>query len=277
MHVHSTTRRPADAARLDSLNIRHWFLAGLDADLDGWKVVESSRYTPSLVFPCVGGRAPIAGRPCYDGGGDLPDLAWLRAQVQSGRIRAFGELLPQFIGMSPADARLEPYWKLAEEFDLPVGVHMGSGPPGAAYETSPVPFKTPLHRAAYNDPILLEDVLMRHKRLRLFVMHAGWPMAESMTALLYAHPNVHVDVASLASPRVTPRAGYYRHLRTLVENGFARRIMFGSDFPDAVEPGIAAILDAEFLTAEQKSDILCGNAMRFLRLDASVCAASPER
>jgi hypothetical protein len=45
-------------------------------------------------------------------------------------------------------------------------------------------------------------------------------------------------------------------LRSLVEAGFAKRIMFGSDFPDQVGAGIDAILTAEFLTSDQKSDIL---------------------
>jgi predicted TIM-barrel fold metal-dependent hydrolase len=173
--------------------------------------------------------------------------------------------------MSPVDSRLEPYWQLAEEFDIPVGLHMGPGPAGAAYESSPVPFKSPEFRMAFGDPIVLEEVLLRHKRLRLFVMHAGWPRFESMAALLYAHPNVYVDIAALSAERIVPRAGYYRHLRALVESGFAKRIMFGSDFPDQIGPGIEAILAADFLTAEQKTDILCNNAARFLRLDASVC------
>lgn len=57
--------------------------------------------------------------------------------------------------------------------------------------------------------------MLRHKRLRLYVMHAGWPEVESMAALLYAHPNVYVDVAALSSERIVPRAGYYRHLGRL--------------------------------------------------------------
>jgi predicted TIM-barrel fold metal-dependent hydrolase len=48
--------------------------------------------------------------------------------------------------------------------------------------------------------------------------------------------------------------------------------MFGSDLPNQVEPGIQAVVDANFLSAEQKADLLCGNAARFLRLAASVCA-----
>jgi predicted TIM-barrel fold metal-dependent hydrolase len=93
-----------------------------------------------------------------------------------------------------------------------------------------------------------------------------------MLALLYAHPHVYVDVAGLQSTAVVPRAGYLRHLRGLVDGGFAKRIMFGSDFPDQVGTGIEAILEADFLSAEQKADILCNNAARFLRLDASTCA-----
>lgn len=70
---------------------------------------------------------------------------------------------------------MEPYWQLAEEFDLPVGIHMGPGPPGVAYDSSPVPFKSPAFRMAMGDPLLLEDVLLRHKRLRLFVMQPAGP------------------------------------------------------------------------------------------------------
>jgi uncharacterized protein len=179
---------------------------------------------------------------------------------------------PQYLGISPGDGRLDPYWELAEQFDVPVGVHMGPGPPGAAYASSPVPFKSSAFRMALGDPLLLEEVLLRHKRLRLFVMHAGWPRFESMVALLYAHPGVYVDVAALQSKTLVPRVAYYHHLRGLVEAGFSKRIMFGSDFPDQRGEGIAAILAADFLSAEQKADILCNNAARFLRLAASVCS-----
>lgn len=277
MHVHSTQTTPAAIPRLDSLNVRYWFLSSLAADLRTWQSADSARYLPGLVFPCDRGRAPITGRPCFDNPSELPDTAWLRAEIKAGRIRAFGELSPQYLGMSPADPRLEPYWKMAEEFDIPVGIHMGLGPPGAAYESNPVPLKSPEYRMAYGDPMILEEVLLRHRRLRLFVMHAGWPRVESMMALLYAHPSVYVDVAALSWARLVPRAGYNRYIRDLVEGGFAKRIMFGSDFPDQVAAGIDAVLAADFLSAEAKADILCNNAMRFLRLPASTCSPSSSR
>jgi hypothetical protein len=273
VHVHSTNTSPQQALeRMKSLNIRFLVISSLTSDLPRWaSALDAAQFLPGLVFPCADGRAPITGRPCFDSVNELPDLAWLSGELKAGSVKAFGELSPQYLGLSPADSRMEPYWQLAEQFDVPVGIHMGPGPPGIAYETSPVPFKSPAYRMAMSDPLLLEEVLLRHKGLRLYVMHAGWPQLERMIALMYAHPNVYVDVAALQA--LMPRPAYYRHLRGLVEAGFGKRIMFGSDFPDQTGPGIDAIAGADFLTTEQKSDILCNNAVRFLRLNPSLCAA----
>ena len=274
MHVHSTQVTPEDLAALEGAGVRHIFLAGLAADLRVWAgAADATRYLPSLVFPCDKGRAPITGRSCFESPTDFPDPGWLRGELAAGRIRAFGEVTAQLLGMGPEDGRLEPFWQLAEEFDIPVGLHLGPGPPGAAYESRPGPFQSPAFRMAAGDPLRLEEVLLRHKRLRIFVMHAGWPLLDSMMALMYAHPHVYVDTAALQAPFVTPRAGYYRHLRGLIDAGFGKRIMFGSDFKNQFRPGVDAILTADFLSEEQKADILCHNAARFLRLDAAICAA----
>jgi hypothetical protein len=273
VHVHSTNTSPQQATeRMHALNIRYVFVSSLAPDLAPWvAAMDASKFLPALVLPCDMGRAPITGRPCWEGGASFPDVAWLRGELQAGRVKALGEMSPQYLGVPPNDARLEPYWQLAEEFDVPVGIHMGPGPPGAAYESSPVPFKSPAFSMAASDPLLLEPVLLRHKRLRLFVMHAGWPRLEPMLALLYAHPNVYVDVAALQTPFMVPRPAYNRYLQALVEAGFAKRIMFGSDFPDQESAGIDAINAAGFLTAEQKADVLCNNAARFLRLRPETC------
>jgi len=274
MHVHSTNTSPLIVrGRMENRNLRYFFLSALASDLPAWAgAIDRSRYLPALVFPCDQGRAPITGRSCYDKSEPLPDIDWLRTEIQAGRIRSFGEMSPQYLGMSPNDSLLDPYWQLAEEYDIPVAIHMGPGPPGAAYDFSTVPFKSPNFRMALNDALLLEEVLLRHKKLRLYVMHAGWPRLESTIALLYAHPNVYVDVAALSAQQLVPRVNYYSFLRKLVGAGFGKRIMFGSDFPNEVETGVAAILDADFLSEEQKADILCNNASRFLRLEPSACS-----
>ncbi|MEP6836061.1 MAG: amidohydrolase family protein [Gemmatimonas sp.] len=274
VHYHGPATPPPALLHPDSLNVRYRVIELNPTMLDAWQSVDRERFLPSLGLIFDHGRDLFGGALGMTTPTTFPDTSWLRREIKAGRVRAFGELIPAYAGMSPNDPRLEPYWSMAEEFDLPVGIHMGSGPPGAAYMT--VPFKFPEYRAAYGDPMLLEEVLMHHKRLRLSVMHAGWPMLDQMVALLYAHPGVYVDVGVLQQEKFVPRAAYYRHLRGLVEAGFGKRIMFGSDTPSgSLRVGIDAILAADFLSEQQKSDILCGNAMRFFRLPESVCRPDP--
>jgi predicted TIM-barrel fold metal-dependent hydrolase len=118
-----------------------------------------------------------------------------------------------------------------------------------------------------SDPLRLENVLVRHPRLRLYVMHAGWPMGDAMIALLYAHPQVYVDVGVIDWTR--PVEDFHNYLKKLVDAGFSKRIMFGSDqmvWPDAITIAIQNILSATFLTDDQKKDILYRNAKHFLKL-----------
>jgi predicted TIM-barrel fold metal-dependent hydrolase len=138
---------------------------------------------------------------------------------------------------------------------------MGPGPPGAPY----LGFSA--YRARLHNPLLLEDVLIRHPDLRLYVMHAGWPMLDDLLALLWAHPQVHVGLGVISF--ALPRAEFHRYLRRIVEAGFGKRVMFGSDqmvWPDALEAAIRSVETADFLTEDQKRDILYDNAARFLRL-----------
>lgn len=62
---------------------------------------------------------------------------------------------------------------------------------------------------------------------------------------------------------------FHRYLQAIVDAGFARRVMFGSDqmvWPGTIERAIAVIAEAPFLSAQQKRDIFYNNAARFLRL-----------
>jgi len=197
----------------------------------------------------------------FDGTG-LPDTAWLREAFKSGKVQILGEVAVQFQGISPDSSIMEPYYELAEEYDIPLAIHIGPGPQGAAYKG------TPQYRMKLGDPLLLEEVLLRHPRLRIYVMHAAWPFADAMIALMYAHPQVYVDLGVIDWTR--PIADFHDYLRRMIQSGFGKRIMFGSDqmvWPEAISLAIENILKANFLTQEQKKDILYRNAKRFLKLN----------
>jgi hypothetical protein len=193
-------------------------------------------------------------------------LAPLRAAFLAGRYQALAEFAPQYAGLPPNDPVLEPFFALAEELDVPVGIHIGPGEPGAAYRAAP------RYRMVHSNPLLLEDVLVRHPKLRLYVMHAGWPMLDELVGLLWAHPQVYVDVAGI--DWFLPKAEFHRYLERLVEAGYADRIMFGSDqmaWPGTITIAIENVEGAPFLSDEQRRAIMCRNAMRFLRLEKSTC------
>jgi hypothetical protein len=194
--------------------------------------------------------------------GDGPSPEEFRELVRSGRVAVLGEVLNQYAGIAPNDSLFEPYLAIAEEFDIPVAIHLGPGPPGTAYRA------TPAYRARFGNPLLLEDVLVRHPRLRIWAMHAGWPLADEMIEVLNAHPQLRVDVGILSYGY--PRTDFHAYLKRLVDAGFVDRILFGSDqmlWPQAIDRAIAGIESADFLTEEQKRMILHDNAARFLRLD----------
>ncbi|TBW28470.1 amidohydrolase family protein [Gramella sp. KN1008] len=208
--------------------------------------LSSDRIIPSLFFELNDGITPET----------------VRDELSSGKYRVLGEVIIQYNGISPSDPKFEPYAAIAEELDIPVGIHMGPGPPGAGYLP---PFAG--YRAKLDSPLLIEDLLLKHPKLRIYIMHAGWPLLDDMLALLYSYPQVYVGIGVINY--AIPRKEFYYYLKRIVDAGFGKRVMFGSDqmvWPDAIGRGIEAIENADFLTEEQKRDILYNNAARFLRL-----------
>lgn len=222
-------------------------IGGPAAKVDEWMAAEPNRFMPGLSLNVGGDAAPPA--------------ATIRERHAQGKLRVLAEVSNQYSGVLPDDPRMEPYWKAAEDLAIPVGYHIGTGPPGAIY----LGFTNT--RAKLHSALSLEEVLVKYPRLRIYVMHAGYPMIDDMLTMLYQHPQLHVDLGVIVYTQ--PRPAFYRYLQAMVDAGFLNRIMFGSDqmvWPGVIERSIAVINEAPFLTAAQKRDILYNNAARFLRL-----------
>jgi uncharacterized protein len=269
VHVHT-----ADLARrvqeMNDHGIVKAVVSGRYGELRSWTESEPDRTIASLLLPCRRASEAVA---CYPEGAEdstvlpdtldiLPDLGWVRAELDAGRILALGELNGQYSGLSPTDERLAPYFALAAEYDVPVGIHLSLAHPT-------VPGRLPAFRAYLGKPLLLEDVLARHRDLRVYVMHAGFPYLEEMLALLGMYPNVYVDMSGIAVS--LPPAVFHAYLERFVEVGLHDRVMFGSDYVGAISTTIAAIDSAPFLTSSQKRDVFCSNAVRFFRLSEVTC------
>jgi len=201
------------------------------------------------------------------GNEDALSVDQLRHHVEAGDFAVLGEIENQYSGIDPGDPRMDPYWALAEELQIPVALHLGEAYPGAAHTGSP------RSRVSQGNPLLLEDVLVRYPRLRLYVMHFGSPFVDEMIAILYAYPNVYIGIGGNTWPY--GRDYFYSQLEQFMNAGFGKRILFGSDqmkWPDLIGISIDVIEDAPFLTEQEKRDILYHNAVRFLALSSGQTA-----
>ncbi len=195
------------------------------------------------------------------------DPAMLRREYEAGRLDGMGELGTLYFGIPPDDPRVEPYFALAEEFDVPVLIHLqGIGAPN------------PTFRISAGHPELLEEVLRRHPGLRVYLENAGFPFLAETISLMYTFPQVYADLSTFTW--AIPRRLFYSYLRNLLDAGLDKRLMFGTDAtnrPHLIGAAIEAIESAPFLSEEQKRDIFYNNAATFLRLSEDQIAAHHGR
>ena len=217
-----------------------------------WTAADPGRFIPGVNL-----GDPIAGHALED---LSPEM--VAAEVAADRLAVLGEITTQYIGLSPNDPILEPYFAVAEELDVPVHIH-----------TAGVGAPKPGFRSVMGQPLLLEDVLVQHPTMRMYLENAGYPFLDQMIALFFQYPDrVYADISTLI--RIVPSDELYRYVRTLVEAGYGDRLMFGSDqgvWPQTIGVSIEIMEAASFLTEDQKQAFFCGNAARFLQLDDAVC------
>ena len=190
---------------------------------------------------------------------------------EAGEIDILGEVTNQYRGYAPDAPEFDAYWAMAEANDLPVGIHIGGMPPGSAY------YINQNARISLGDPFGLEEVLVKHPKLRVYVMHAGYPHIGRTIAMMRQYPQLYVEIGVL--PVTTPRAEFHAFLERLVQAGMGKRILFGSDqmiWPGIIEASIEAVETAE-LTKSQKRDIFYNNAARFLRLSEDEIARHHDK
>jgi uncharacterized protein len=226
---------------MDRYNIEKAFLSGLDLSIiQKWNEAAPGRF---ITAPFI-----------FETSQHTPES--LRKEYIAGRLKGLGEIATQLNGMAPNDPALKPYFALAEEFDIPVLIHTaGIGP------------YLPKFSSAAGNPLLLEEILVRHPNLRIFVENAGYPYQGEMIAMMYQYPQLYADMSTISW--VIPQTAFYDYLQAFMRAGLGKRIMFGSDqmrWPEKIEEGIKAIEQAPFLSEAQKRDIFYNNAVKFLLL-----------
>jgi len=177
--------------------------------------------------------------------------------VKSGRVEFFGEVNPLVEGMTVCDPNWQPYLKICEKYDIPMMLHVGRGP---TYR--------PKARMRLGEPYLVEEVFIKYPKLRVCLAHAGTEYHEQVLMLMDGYQQVYTHLSGILFLRQHQR--YAREfLAKAKEDGQLKKVMFAAEgqfYPDAVERALNYLNSLDFLTEQDKRDILYNNAARFLKL-----------
>lgn len=188
----------------------------------------------------------------------LPDTTTFIRLFKEKKFSVFGELGLQYKGKTLADPEFAPYIAICERLRIPVTLHTGQSAPNTPYTCCPK------FTISSGKPLTVEEVLKKHPKLKIQMMHMGHPFLEEMKAIMNVYPQVYVDIAPMNW--VLPVEEFYSYLKALMIAGFGKRIMYGTDqmaWPDAITLAVTNTENAPFLTEEQKQDIFYNNAARF--------------
>lgn len=190
--------------------------------------------------------------------------------AKDGKVSVFGEVGAYYEGLTLADPYYDPFLQICEEYEIPVAIHTGGGPPEITYHGAPNA------RLNLGNPLLIEDVLVRYPKLKIYLMHAGDNFYLEALRLMLAYPQVYADLGVVLW--VHPSAKYYgrQFLLRAKEFGMLDRVMFGSDqmfWPHGIDDSLKQLESFDFLTHNERRDILYNNAARFLGLTEDQFAA----
>lgn len=192
------------------------------------------------------------------------DSVKFEQMVIEKKIEVFGEIGAYYNGTTLSDAIWQPYLRICEKYDIPVAVHTGGGDPGGTYSWSPKA------RLKMGDPYLIEDVLVKYPKLRIYLMHnGGEEWHEHALRLMAYYPQLYTDVAVMLWVEPNTQRTVTEFLKNAKHAGYLNRVMFGSDqmvWPYAIEKSIHFLNSLDFLTEKEKEGIFYDNAARFLKL-----------
>lgn len=199
-----------------------------------------------------------------------PPPGLVRELIDSGQIDFLGEMGFQYDGLSPSHSDFNEYYDLAQELNVPVGIHTGMAAPETPYNCCPS------FRLSLGNPYLLEGVLVKYPKLRVWAMHAGGQYFNEMVTMMTMYPQLYVDVSPYTWLEAGNDALLDRFLKLAKEQEVLDRVMFGSDqmrWPEAIEMAVRRVKSIDYLSDGEKAGILYDNAARFLRLSNEQIAA----
>jgi predicted TIM-barrel fold metal-dependent hydrolase len=162
--------------------------------------------------------------------------------------------------VAPDDPRMEPIYKICEEYDRILLIHCGTGPHFKEFAVNGYGYDV-THVSGVER---FEKVLKKYPKLRFVVPHLGFEEMQAFVNLLEDYPNLYLDTTMILAnffPVPFEREWFLK---------YPDRILFGTDFPNIPYEWKKEKEGLERLNLgkEIETKVLYGNAAKLLRLES---------
>jgi predicted TIM-barrel fold metal-dependent hydrolase len=170
---------------------------------------------------------------------------------------------PPVQGFSPNDKQFYPIWDLLQSLGAPVLIHCGTTAIGAG-EPGGLGFKLGHARPIPN----IDDVAADFPNLNIVAAHPGWPWTEELIAVAIHKKNVSIDISGWG-PKYVPAPLKHDMQRRLQD-----KVLFGSDYPGWSPGQCCDEWEMENFRPGVIDKLFHQNAIRILKLESAVAAAT---
>ena len=181
--------------------------------------------------------------------------------LRQGNVKA----LKGFLGyqhFGPEHPGFQPYYRLAEKYDLPVLFHSGD-----TYSKTA--------KLKYAHPLRIDEVAVDHPNVRFVIAHTGNPWLIDAAQVIYKNDNVWADLSGILVgdeayfDRLTRSGSINRDIDGIVAaidySERPDRFLYGSDWPFAPMKTYLHFIERA-IPVEHREDILQNNARRLFKL-----------
>jgi uncharacterized protein len=183
------------------------------------------------------------------------DLTELREYLQDGTVRGL-KLYPGYEPFYPADPALEPVYRLAEEFRVPVMIHSGD-----TY--------TPRGKVKFSHPLHVDEVAVDHPGVNFVICHIGNPWIRDCMEVVYKNANVYTDISGLVLGDFSDRFESFmqRQLQEMLLYGVEPdNVLYGTDWPISSMQSYLEFIEELKIPPKDRRKIMYENAARLFKL-----------
>jgi uncharacterized protein len=191
----------------------------------------------------------------------VDELSELREFLVEGSVRGF-KLYPGYEPFYPNDAKFEPIFSLAAQFNVPVMIHSGDT-------------FTPKGKLKYSHPLHVDEVAVDHPEVNFIICHLGSPWFRDCMEVVYKNKNVFTDISGLVLGDFSDRFEGYMHKQLqemLVYGVEPDKVLFGSDWPISSMESYLEFIDELKISDKERQKIMYENAARLFKLPVTESA-----